>query len=144
MKEPIEIRAHHILCMPRFYRGGYNTNFAINMKNTCQHIRNNPNTKIKVIVAELDVLCLQCPHKSNNKCVQSKKIGKWVEEQDRKVANFLDLKANSIHTAKDIFNLGMNKVNSKTMEQVCQDCIFLKNCMEVGVNNSFKKDLNKN
>jgi len=144
MNEPIEIRAHHLLCIPRFYRGGYDKKFAQNMGKNCMYIRKHPNVKIKVLVAKLDDLCHKCPHKFQDGCVQSKKIGKWVVSQDEKVANFLNIKSNSIFDAKEIFNLSLDKVNEDTIKSVCKGCIFLSNCIKVGVNNSFKKDLNKN
>jgi len=144
MNKPIEIRAHHLLCIPRFYRGGYDEKFAQNMKEICMYIRKNPNTKIKVLVGKLDDLCHECPHKFQDSCVQSKKIGKWVISQDEKVANFLNIKPNSIFDTKEIFNLSLDKVNENIIKSVCKGCIFLPNCIKVGVNNSFKKDLNKN
>ena len=84
------------------------------------------------------------PYKYKNRCIQSEKIGKWVVAQDKKVAKFLKLKPNSIHTAKEVFNLAMDKINGNTIKSVCKDCIFLDNCIKVGINNSFRKDLNKN
>ena len=143
MKEPIEIRAHHLLCIPRFYRGGYDNNFAKNMKEICMQIRKNSSIKIKVIVGNLDDLCMNCHHKFESGCIQSKKIGEWVVSQDKKVAEYLKIKADSIHQAKDIFNLSLEKVNENTIRSICEGCIFLSNCVKVGVNNSFVKELNK-
>jgi len=144
MNKLIKIRAHHLLCIPRFYRGGYDKKFATNMKKVVQSIRKNPDTKIKVVVGSVDVLCEECPYWSKKECIQSKEIGKWVVAQDKKVLKYLKLKQNSIHKAKDIFNLSMEKVNSKTMSKICSKCIFLDNCLKVGINNSFKNDLNRN
>ena len=93
------------------------------------------------LVSELDHLCEKCPHKFEERCVQSKKIGNWVVSQDKKVANFLNIKPNSIHKAKDIFNLSLEKVNENTIKFVCKGCVFHSHCIEVGINNSFKKDL---
>lgn len=143
MTEIIKIRFHHLLCIPRFYHGGYDEKFTKNMKNVVQSIRKNPNQKIKIITGKNDNLCDSCPYWYENRCVQSKKIGKWVVSQDKKVAKYLNLKPNSIHKAKDVFNLSMNKVNNKTIKSICKSCIFLENCIKVGINNSFKKDLNK-
>lgn len=144
MENTIEVRAHHLACIPRFYHGGYDKQFAENMKNICATIRNNPNVKIKVLLGKLDALCMKCPHRYKDKCIQTERIGKWVVAQDKIVAEHLNLKPNSIQTAKDVFNLSMNKINKKTIESVCKDCIFLDNCTKVGINNSFRKDLNKN
>ena len=143
MFKMIKLRAHHLLCIPRFYHGGYNEKFAKNMKKIVQGIRKNPNQKVKVIVSKNDDLCDSCPYWYKNRCVQNKKIGKWVVSQDKKVAEYLNLKSNSIHKAKDVFNLSMDKVNNKIVKSVCKGCIFLKNCIKVGMNKSFQKDLNK-
>ncbi|UZE94196.1 MAG: DUF1284 domain-containing protein [Candidatus Pacearchaeota archaeon] len=138
----IKIRAHHLLCIPRFYSGGYDKTFAGNMKKICLHIRKNPNTKIKV-VKKYDDLCEKCPHLYNKKCILSPEIQKWVVAEDNKVFKYLKLKENSIHKAKDIFNLSMEKVNQKTIKNICRKCIWLNNCLKVGINKSFKKDLSK-
>lgn len=144
MENTIKIRTHHLACIPRFYRGGYEKNFTGNMKKICATIRKNPNIKVRVLVGRLDDLCIQCLHKYKNRCIQSKEIGKWVVAQDKKVTKYLRLKTNSVHRAKEVFNLSMDKINRGTIKSVCKDCIFLDNCMKVGINNSFRKDLNKN
>jgi len=143
MKNIIEIRTHHLLCIPRFYHGGYDEEFTKNMKKICQRIRKNPDIKIKVVIGKLDDLCSKCPHKHGKGCIQSKGVGKWVIIQDKRAAKYLNLKPNSVHVAKDIFNLSMEKVNPQTISKVCEDCINLENCIKVGINNSFRKDLNK-
>ncbi len=140
----IKIRAHHLLCIPRFYSGGYDKKFAENMKKICLQIRKNPNTKIKIIIGKSDNLCNKCPHLYNNKCVQSEKIGRWVVAQDKKICKILGIKLNSVHQARDIFNSSIDKINENNIKNICKDCIFLKNCMKVNVNKSFQKDLNKN
>ena len=143
MENTIGIRAHQLACIPRFYHGGYDKQFADNMKNICATIRNNPNVKIKILVGKLDALCMKCSHRYKDKCIQTEKIGKWVVAQDKIVAKHLNIEANSIQRAKDVFNLSMDKINKETIESVCKDCIFLENCIKVGINNSFRKDLNK-
>jgi hypothetical protein len=139
----IKLRAHHLLCIPRFYSGGYDKKFAENMKKICLQIRKNPNTKIKIIVGKSDSLCDKCPHLSNKKCIQSKMIGKWVILQDKKIMKYLKIKPNKTYLARDIFNLSIDKINKKNINKVCKGCIFLKNCIKVNINKNFQKDLNK-
>jgi len=139
----IKIRAHHLACVPRFYHGGYNKKFAENMKKIVRYIRKNPDVKIKILIGKPDALCDECPYKNNKKCIQSQEIGKWVIIQDKRTLKHLKLKENSIHKAKNIFNLSMEKINPKTIKTVCKNCIFLDNCIKVGINKSFQKDLNK-
>lgn len=143
MKMPIKIRAHHLLCIPRFYRGGYDARFAENMKKICQKIRKNPDVNMKILVDKPDDLCKECLHWQVNKCIQSKEIGRWIVPQDKKIVKYLKLKPNSIHIAKDVFNLSIDKINSKNIRKICKGCIFLDNCIKVGINSAFKKDLNK-
>jgi len=141
---PISVRAHHLLCIPRFYHGGYDKKFAGNMKKICMKIRKNPEIKIKIITGKPDDLCDKCPYLYKKECIQSEKIGKWVISQDKKVAKYLKLTPNSIYKAKDIFNLSVKKVNPKTIKFVCKGCIFFDNCIKVRINKSFIKELNKN
>lgn len=142
MVKMIKIRAHHLLCIPRFYGGGYNKVFGENLKRICFKIRKNPNIKIKVI-KECDDICAKCPYKKDNICKKTPKLNKWIIIKDKKVLKKLKIKENSIHKAKDIFNLSMEKVNNKNIKNICKGCAFLKNCIKVGINKSFKKDLNK-
>jgi len=139
----IKIRAHHLACIPRFYHGGYDKTFAKNMKRICLKLRKNPNTKIKITSEDADSLCLKCPHWHKKECTQSKEIGKWVKIQDKKNLKHLKLEKNSIHNTKEIFNLSIEKINPNTIEKVCKNCIFLENCIKVGINKSFQKDINK-
>ena len=143
METPIEIRAHHLACIPRFYHGGYDKRFADNMKRVCTTIRKNPEVKIKVIIGKLDALCMECPHRYRDGCIQSSKIGKWVLKQDRKTAKHLGIESNSVRKARDVFNLSMEKINNETIGSVCRNCIFLENCIKVGINNSFRMDLSR-
>ena len=80
---------------------------------------------------------------TQDECIQSKEIGKWVVAQDKKVAKYLKIKPNSIHKARNVFNLSMKKVGNKDVKNICQKCPFMENCLKVGINNSFREDLCK-
>jgi len=139
----IKLRGHHLFCLPRFYSGGYDKTFAENIRKICLNIRKNPNVKIKVLIGEPDDICKKCPNLSGKKCIISPEINKWVIAEDKKAVEYLKLKKNSIHKARDIFNLSIEKVNPKTIKRVCHKCIWLDNCLKVGINKSFQKDINK-
>ncbi len=143
MFKMMNLRAHHLLCIPRFYSGGYDKTFADNMKKICLNIRKNPDTKIKVVIGKPDDLCDKCPNLFNKKCILSPETEKWVVAEDKKTAKYLKIEKDSIHKAKDIFNLSIEKVNPKTIKEVCHKCPWLDNCLKVGINKSFQKDLNK-
>lgn len=134
----ITLRAHHLLCIPHFYSGGYNKEFGDNMKKIVQQIRKNPNTKIKV-VKDCDDLCDACPYKKENRCGKTPKINKWILRKDDIVLKELSIKPNSIHTARDIFG----RSSDVNIASTCKGCVFFRNCMKVGVNKSFVRDLKK-
>ena len=141
MKIPIKIRGHHISCPPRFYHGGYDKTFAENMKKIVMYIRKNPDVKIKLLSGKPDSLCEKCPNLYKQECVQSPEIGRWVVMQDKKVLKYMKFKPNTIHTAREIYTMSMEKINPKTIRKVCKGCIFLDNCVKIGINQSFRKDL---
>jgi|SRR3989344_1611815 len=139
----VKIRPHHLLCIPRFYGGGYNKEFGKNLKKICFKIRKNPNLKINVLKA-CDDICKSCSYKKDNICKKTPKLNYWILRQDDGVLEKLKIKDNSILMAKDIFNLSIDNITSQNIKDICKGCVFLKNCVKVGVNNSFKRDLNKN
>jgi hypothetical protein len=143
MNEPIDIRAHHLLCIPRFYGGGYNKEFGDNMRQVCNHIRGNPLTRIRVVVAHTDVICSKCPHVKGEQCAQTLKIAKWVNIQDRTVAKRLGIKDGTVLPARDVFNLSMDNLETKDVKRICAGCSFIDYCVEKGINGSFCKDINR-
>jgi uncharacterized protein len=140
MTKLIKIRGHHLLCIPRFYGGGYDKPFGDNMKKICFDIRKNPDVKIKVLKS-CDDLCEKCPYKKDEICKKTPKLNEWVLRQDEKVMRKLKISEGSTHTAKDIFSCSIEKITAENLGEICKGCVFLKNCLKVGINNSFKKDL---
>lgn len=139
----LKIRAHHLLCIPRYYHGGYNKKFAKQHKKVCLLIRKNPDLKIKIL-KEVDDLCLKCPHRKGKSCCKSSlENNKDVIDTDKRVFKKLKLKNNSIHIAKDVFNLSMDKITVKTLKKICSPCNMLESCLKSNINNKFKKELNK-
>ena len=143
MERMIKLRAHHLLCIPRFYSGGYNKKFAKNMKKIVQNIRKNPDRKIRIIIGKNDDLCNSCPYWGKTHCIQTEKMNDIVIGIDKRVAKSLKIKNNSIYKAKDIFNLSVNKIADDKIRHFCKDCQFLDECIEVGMNRSFIKDTQK-
>jgi len=87
MQKLIDIRAHHLLCIPRYYSGGYNREFAENMKRICLAIRNDPGIGIRIVSGKPDDLCMKCPHRRGTICKNPKELNKWVVLEDKKLPN---------------------------------------------------------
>ena len=135
--DEIKLRPHHLLCIPRYYRGGY---VAETMKKICSNIRKKSNTKIKV-VKKTDDVCTGCLHLKKDFCNKRPKINKYILIQDEMVLKKLNVKENSVHKAKDIFNHSVNEITNEDLKEICNGCDFLESCLKWGPNKSFVKDI---
>jgi hypothetical protein len=139
----LKIRPHHLLCIPRHnYISGYSRVYVRNLNRVCSEIRKNPEMEIKVS-KECDVVCSKCPHRKGSICVKRPKINYWILVHDGKVLKTLRLKKDSIHKARDIFNLSMDLIGSDKLAGICRGCGYLEECIRLGINSSFKRDLNR-
>lgn len=134
----MEIRAHHLLCIPRFRGKGYNKKIKRGIFNIQKRIKENPNMKIKVIKS-CDAVCNACPFMLNKKCVKKPEIN-HIEIQDNRVIKKLNLKENQIFKARDIFNLSA-KIKNKELKQICKGCGYLRFCLKHGLNKSLLNKL---
>lgn len=138
----LKIRGHHLLCIPRYYHGGYNKQFACRHRKVCKMIRKNPDLTIRIVEA-CDDLCAKCPYDVHSICKKStKENNKSVLLLDEKVFKKLNIRKNSKHIAKEIFNRSIK--NIKSVRRLCEDCSYYKSCLKSGINEFFVKDLNKN
>lgn len=133
----INIRPHHLLCIPRFRRGGYAKE---GFSKICSEIRGKPETKIRII-KRCDDICQRCPNK-NQKICKNEEFNKEILFQDNFVLKRLKLKENSTNKVKEIFNLSIKEITNDDIRNICVGCLFFKACLKWGINKSFAKDLN--
>lgn len=105
-----------------------------------KRVEENPLLGIQ-IVRGTDEVCCACPFLKENKCSKKPGINYWVRVQDNKVLKALEIKANSSFTAKDIFNLSIEKINNKELKRICEGCEFSQYCLKNGLNKSFTKKI---
>ncbi|MEK6820228.1 MAG: DUF1284 domain-containing protein [Nanoarchaeota archaeon] len=137
----IKLRAHHLLCIPRFYGRGYNGQYEKSFEEICRTIRENPEVKVQ-IVRGTDQICSRCPYEQGDACNKRAGINHWILFQDQKVLYKLGISVGDFFAAKDIFRLSIEKISPKDIEGICKGCEFLRDCLESGVNSSFIEDLN--
>lgn len=138
----MKIRAHHLLCIPRFRGGGYSKEAGRHLRSTCKSIRENPEKKIRVVM-ECDDICLKCPHFNGKICVKRKGINKIILAHDDRVLKKLGIKKNMNYEIRNIFNLSVREIGSEQLKDICKGCGFLEYCIKYGINTSFVKDINK-
>ena len=130
----IKIRAHHLLCIPRFKGGSYNKEMGDKIFEIQKEIKKNPRIKI---VHECDDICEACPHLKDDKCFRNEGINKHVQNQDALVLKKLSINKDKIVRAKDIISLSISKIGEKELKQICRGCEFLNPCLKYGSNKSF-------
>lgn len=138
VKRKMKIRAHHLLCIPRFKGGGYNKNIRDKIRDIQKKIKENPDLKI-VITTSCDDICNSCTFNINNKCMKKQNSNYWIKVQDSKVMKRLGIKNNQEFLAKDIFTMSINKITNKELKQICKGCEFLRCCLKYSLNKSFIK-----
>lgn len=77
----MEIRYHHLLCIPRFIGEGYSDDFCQNMQDVKKRFESEEIT----LVEHCDEVCKNCPNNSDGKCTEQSKVG----EYDRLVKELL-------------------------------------------------------
>ena len=141
----IKLRAHHLVCLSRANCSGgwYNIKLKRRVLKILHKIKGNPNLKIKLI-KKCDDICIKCPYQNKRICEKRPKINYWIVVMDNKFLKKFKLKENSIHKAKDIFNLVLKRINNKDLKQICKGCKFLRYCLKLGLNMPFVKLIMKN
>jgi hypothetical protein len=135
----IKLRAHHLICIPRFkYGGSYNKNIDNRFYQIQDKVKKNPNTTLKII-AKPDYICLSCPHFKNKKCMKRVGIHNRLIKFDKQILKKLRIKTNSTIKAKDAFLLSIEKIKNKQIKKMCKGCEFQDYCLKHGINKSFIK-----
>ena len=131
------LRPHHINCM-FFYRGlGYSNTFIKGMNSILSLIKNNPNTRIKLIV-NCDNLCDNCPNMQANKSCMSKEN---VAKLDYNALNVYNLKENQDYIFSDIINNIYKNFDSNKFHRICSSCNWYKEgvCSDLIIKDQLKK-----
>ena len=101
----MELRYHHLLCLPRFEGKGNSNDFC---KNTANIKKRYKNEKI-TLVEHCDEVCSHCPNNKGGKCEDEKKVKKYYKK------------------VKELISLG----KKPTPKEVCSDCKWYYICKNV-------------
>ncbi|OON95654.1 MAG: hypothetical protein ATN31_10685 [Candidatus Epulonipiscioides saccharophilum] len=120
-----KIRAHHGVCIQLFRGRGYSVEFVENMTNFIKILKDNP--KIEV-VAQCDVLCASCPHKSKqDRCGRYDKVLQF----DNNVLTCLNIEAGQKFFWNDFRdNVRKEILENNKLQEVCNGCSWLEFCLK--------------
>lgn len=116
------LRPHHINCI-FFYKGlGYSKDFIKGMNNTLTLFKENPNTKIKLIV-KCDDLCVNCPNKQfDDVCITEENVAIL----DCNTLHLYNLKENEEYTFNEIIDTIYKHFNKNKFRKICSTCNWYK------------------
>lgn len=116
------LRPHHINCI-FFYKGlGYSENFNKGMNNIINLLKNNPNTKIKLII-KCDNLCDNCPNRQlTGVCITEEKINKL----DLDTLQTYNLEENKEYSFRRIIQTIYKNFDKNNFNSICKSCNWYK------------------
>lgn len=133
MKNYIEWRPHHWMCMKGYIGISYNKKHANTWDRVYKLLKQYPDTKVKLTMAE-DTLCKNCP---NNATASGNCNSNFVQKLDKKVRSLLNLKEGGIYHYNKISEKLSEILTPQKHEAICGDCSW----REVGLcKDTFKKN----
>ena len=121
---PLEIRAHHLLCLLGFRGLGYSGEFVKKMGKVAKKLHLN-STFLITISAECDVICVSCPHNKDSKCRKKADSELKVKAQDLEVLRRLGLETGTQISAGTIWTRVKEKLTPEDLVLICQGCEWL-------------------
>ncbi|SHK53242.1 DUF1284 domain-containing protein [Tepidibacter formicigenes] len=116
------LRAHHLLCIQGYQGKGYSNEFINNMNKIVNILKNNLDTKIKII-SKTDFICSKCPSNIGNGLCKSETK---VHSLDSKTLEILDLKKNQIYVYKEILSIIKKNLTLEKFQYICKNCEWFK------------------
>ncbi|HIV19821.1 MAG TPA: DUF1284 domain-containing protein [Candidatus Merdivicinus intestinigallinarum] len=122
VKEQMELRAHHGMCLTFFEGKGYSREFAEHMQAIYDGMKRNP---MLHITAKEDVICQKCPNLQNGVC----EMRELVRNYDRKVLDLCGFRENSEISWEDFSALVKEKIiGAGKRKSICGDCQWTEIC----------------
>lgn len=110
------LRGHHLYCLLGFKGMGYSKEFAENMKQIHQHLRENPKTLIKIIHGP-DCLCKKYPNDGKYHC-QDKNI--YI--RDIQILQKLGLNIGQVLSWEEIEEHIQKNASPEDIQTFCKSC----------------------
>lgn len=114
----IQLRGHHLFCLLGYRGMGYSPEYVKNMTEIHQRLRNNPETKIKIVKGP-DQLCDKFPATEEYHCENSN-----IYDRDAAILKKMNLQIGEVLKWKDIESLILKHVTATDIPVVCKTCTW--------------------
>ncbi len=118
MKNYIEMRPHHLLCLPGYKGFGYDKKHANSWDRVSESLKEYPDMRVKIVEGK-DTLCTTCPNDGSKGSKCNERILKIL---DNKVKEMLQLKENTIYKFNELMENLRNVMNPQKHKELCGAC----------------------
>lgn len=118
---PIELSAHHALCVHGFRGMGYSDGFVASLAAIVARLRDEPDVRVRVRVGS-DAVCRACPALSPGGCTR---YGQSVVRQDARVAEVLGVESGEEMDWRDLRARVREHVAPADLVDLCGSCPWL-------------------
>jgi hypothetical protein len=118
---PIEISAHHALCVHGFRGMGYSDGFVASLAAIVARLRDEPGVRVRVRVGA-DAVCRACPSLSLGGCTR---YGQSVVRQDARVAEVLGVRSGDEMDWDALRERVRERVAPDDLTDLCGSCPWL-------------------
>ena len=123
----LEIRAHHLLCLPGYRGLGYSDEFTQDMWKVSAAVF--AYGTILKIVDRCDAICVSCPDRKGNECGKGKNSAAKIRKQDQAVAARLGVRIEDEVRSPEIWTLVRCRIRPPDLPQLCGECEWLGYCL---------------
>lgn len=125
MAEPIQLRAHMVLCLIGFRGSGYSDEFVSVMRRLKERLLADPDQLVE-LVNEPDGLCAVCPHVGDGGCeLQGPQHESHMRAHDHAVLHRLGVKAGTRESWTAILERVRQRIRGSDLPQICTTCPWL-------------------
>ena len=124
MKERIELRAHHGMCLLFFEGKGYSEGFTAHMQTVLEHLMED--TPLRIVVKS-DIVCSRCPNLKESVCTTADKVSAY----DIQVLKECGLEENAESSWGEFRRRVEDKIlRAGKRESICGNCQWAPICRE--------------
>ncbi len=124
LAHPLEIRAHHLLCLLGFRGLGYSQEFVEKMGEVAKELHLSSTFPITVL-AQCDVICVSCPHNKDNKCQKKADSESKAEARDLEVLRRLGFAVGAQMPVEKVWVRIKARLIPEDIVEICQGCEWL-------------------
>ena len=121
MSRPVELSAHHSLCVHGFRGMGYSEGFVASLAGIVARLRDEPGIRVRVRVGS-DAVCRACPSLSVGGCMR---YGQSVVRQDERVAQVLGVESGLEMDWEHLRARVRERVAPDDLAALCEGCPWL-------------------